>query len=93
MNSDIMSFELLVKKLLLDDKRYVSAVRLKEYCHTLGISYISAVKYLGKYHYIERIVRGFFYVPTMEERKLHTGKPSIFEAIPKAMEYKKVTNW
>lgn len=89
----MMSFELLVRKLLMSEERYLSEEKLKEHCNTLGISYTNAIKYLGKYHYIKRIVRGFFYVPTIEERKLKTGNPNFFEAIAKAMEYKKVKNW
>jgi hypothetical protein len=89
----MMSFELLVRKLLMDKERYLSEEKLKEHCKKLDISYVNAIKYLGKYHYIKRIVRGFFYVPTIEERKLKTGSPSPFEAIAKAMEYKKVKNW
>lgn len=88
-----MYFELVVRKLLMDKERYLSEEKLKEHCKKLGISYISAVKYLGKYKYIARIFRGFFYVPTVEERKLKTGGPNAFEAIAKAMDYKKVKNW
>ena len=51
------------------------------------------IKYLYTYKYLERIVRGFFYVPTVEERKYKTGGPSFYEAMAKAMEYKKVKNW
>ncbi len=89
----MMSFELLVRKLLMDKERYLSEEKLKAHCKKLGISYVSAIKYLGKYHYTKRIVRGFFYVPTIAERKLKTDGPSPFEAITKAMEYKKVKNW
>ncbi len=89
----MMSLELLVRKLLMDKERYLSEEKLKEHCKRLGISYIAAIKYLGKYHYIERVLRGFFYVPTIEERKLMTGGPNFYEAIAKAMEYKKVKNW
>jgi hypothetical protein len=88
-----MSFELLARKLALDKERFVSSEKIKDYCGKLGISYISAIKYLGKYNYIKRILRGFFYVPTIEERKLNTGWPSLSEAIARAMEYKKVKNW
>ena len=83
----------MVKKLLLDKERFVSGETLKSYCVKLGISYFNAVKYLGKYGYIKRIFRGFFYVPPIEERKLGKGFPNFSEAISKAMEYKKVENW
>jgi len=89
----MMRFELLVRKLLMDKERYLSEEKLKVHCKRLGIPYINAIKYLGKYHYIKRILRGFFYVPTIEERKLKTGGPNLSEAIARAMEYKKVKNW
>ena len=88
-----MSFKLLVRKLLMDNDRYLSEKKLKEHCKVLGISYVSAIKYLGKYHYIARVLRGFFYVPTIGERKLKTRGPNLHEAIARAMEYKKVKNW
>lgn len=83
----------MARKLLMDKGRYLSEEMLKEHCNKLGISYVSAVKYLGKYKYIVRILKGFFYVPTVEERKLKTSGPNVFEAVAKAMEYKKVKNW
>lgn len=89
----MMSFELLVRKLLLDNEKFISEEKLKIYCKELGISYINAIKYLGKYKYIRRIVRGFFYVPTIEERKLNKGFPNFPEAITGAMKYKRVKNW
>ena len=89
----MMTFKLLVRKLLLDKDRFVSDKTIKDYCGKLGISYVSAIKYLSKYHYIKSIMRGFFYVPSIEERKLYTTSPSIYEAISRAMEYKGVKNW
>ena len=77
----------------MDNDRYLSEKKLKEHCKVLGISYVSAIKYLGKYHYIARVLRGFFYVPTIGERKLKTRGPNLHEAIARAMEYKKVKNW
>jgi len=89
----MMTYKLLVRKLFMDKERYVSEEKIKEYCGKLNLSYTNAIKYLSKYKYIKRIMRGFFYFPTIEERKLYTTIPSIYEAISKAMEYKKVKNW
>ena len=86
-----MSFGLLARKLLMDKERYLSEEKLKGHCKKLGISYVNAIKYLGKYRYIKRIMRGFFYVPTIEERKLKIGGPALFEAIAKAMANGKAT--
>ncbi|MFH1544758.1 MAG: hypothetical protein ABIE23_01525 [archaeon] len=88
-----MKYGLFVRKLLLRKDRYISSGELKEECAKLGMPYEKAIKYLYLYKYLERIVRGFFYIPTVEERKYKTGGPSFYEAISKAMEYKKVKNW
>ncbi|MDO8627255.1 MAG: hypothetical protein Q7K42_02215 [Candidatus Diapherotrites archaeon] len=55
--------------------------------------YIKAIRYLYLYKYLARIVRGFFYIPTIEERKFKTSRVNFYEAISKAIEYKKVKNW
>ncbi len=88
-----MKYGILVRRLLLREDRYVTGGELKALCGSLGIRYEDALAYLFNRKYLERIVRGFFYVPSVEHRRLKTGLPSPFEAIAKAMEYKKVKNW
>jgi len=88
-----MKYRILVRRLLISKDRYVSGETIKEICKRLKLSYKSALAYLFNKKYIERIVRGFFYIPSAEEHRLKTGRPSVFEAIAKAMEYKKVKNW
>lgn len=88
-----MSYAVLARKLLLNKERYMSEKELKEYCKIVGLSYDKAVTYLGRCKYIVRILKGFFYVPSIEERKLKTGKPYHLEAIAKALEYKGVKEW
>ncbi|MFH1664129.1 MAG: hypothetical protein ABH986_04965 [archaeon] len=88
-----MKYGLFVRKLLLRKDRYISSEEIKEECAELGMPYKKAIKYLYLYNYLKRIVRGFFYIPTVEERKYKTGGPNFYEAISKAMEYKKVKNW
>lgn len=88
-----MKYRILVRRLLLRKERYISDSELKELCKKLKLEYKNALAYLYNKKYLERIVRGFFYVPSAEERRLNTGGPSLFEAIAKAMEYKKVKNW
>jgi predicted transcriptional regulator of viral defense system len=83
-----MKYTLLVKKLLLDNEKYVSKEKLIVYGNKLGLTYTNVVKYLLKYGYIRTIMKGFFYVPSIEERKLKNSKPIVFEAISKVMEYK-----
>lgn len=88
-----MKYRLLARRLLLWDKRYISDTELKELCSRLKITYPNAISYLFANNYLNRIVRGFFYIPTIEERRLKTGRPKVFDAISKAMEYKKIKNW
>lgn len=88
-----MKYRVLVRRLLLWKERYISDVELKELCARLKIKYTDALAYLFGNKYLKRIVRGFFYIPSVEERRLNTGSPSSYEAIAKAMDYKKVKNW
>lgn len=88
-----MRYKILVRRLLLWEKRYITSKELKELCARLKIPYYDALMYLYTNKYMERIMRGFFYIPTAEARRLNTGKPSIFEAISKAMDYKGIKNW
>lgn len=88
-----MKYSLFVRKLLRRKERFISREELKEECAKLKMPYVKAIRYLYLYKYILRIVRGFFYIPTVEERKYHTGKPDFFGAIVRAMEYKKARNW
>ncbi len=88
-----MKYGLFVRKLLLRKERFISSEELVEECAKLKMPYEKAIKYLYLYKYVERIVRGFFYIPTVEERRYKTGGANFYEAIARAMEYKKVKNW
>lgn len=85
-----MKYKILVRRLLLKEDRYISDFELKALCAGLKLSYKSAIIYLFTNKYLKRILRGFFYIPTIEERKLKTGGPNVLEAIASAMKYKKV---
>lgn len=88
-----MAYSILVRKILLIDERYLSKEEIKDICIKLKLSYASAINYLLTNKYIYRIFRGFFYVPSIQERKLNSNPPIVFEAISKAMEYKNIKNW
>lgn len=88
-----MKYSLFVRKLLLRKERFISSAELKEECEKLKMPYVKAIRYLYLYKYIVRIVRGFFYIPTVEERKFKTNRANFYEAVSRAMEYKKVKNW
>ena len=88
-----MKYKVLVRRLLLRKERYISGKELKELCKKLDLEYKHALAYLYNKKYLDRIVRGFFYIPSAEAHRLKTGRPSLYEAISKAMEYKKVSDW
>ena len=88
-----MKYSLFVRKLLLRKERFISSEELKEESAKLRMPYVKAIRYLYLYKYIVRIVRGFFYIPTVEERKFKTSRVNFYEAVSRAMKYKKVKNW
>ncbi|KYC44504.1 MAG: hypothetical protein APG12_01662 [Candidatus Methanofastidiosum methylothiophilum] len=89
---DKMNYSLLVKKLN-GDKRYVSRDLIKKYSNSLGIPYSDSIAYLTRNNYLYTILRGVFYNPTIEERKLKRMNVNHREAISEALSKKGVTNW
>lgn len=88
-----MKYTLLTRKLYLDKSDFIVASRLREYCKELRLSYYSAVGYLLANRYAIRILRGIFYVPSIEERKLKKINIGYMDAIAKSLELKRVENW
>jgi len=88
-----MRLTLLIKKIRLSKKRYLGSEELNSFCSGLNLNYISSAKYLTKNRYLITILKGFFYVPSLEERENNNIIPSYFELVKKAMEYKRVNNW
>ncbi|MEI7961116.1 MAG: hypothetical protein WCI04_02160 [archaeon] len=88
-----MAYSILVRKILLRNERYLSKEELTEISSKLKLSYTKATNYLLTNKYLYTIFRGFFFVPSVEERKLSSKTPDILEAISKAMEYKGIKNW
>ncbi len=88
-----MKYGLLVKKLNMIDKKIITSGELKSYCSILKITYLDAIKYLIRYKYLHRIMRGIFYNPSIHERKMGEFDMTYREAIIKALEIKGVKNW
>jgi len=88
-----MTYKLLVKKLYLNRSNFIVASKLKEYCKEIKLNYASAISYLLSNRYIIRVLRGIFYLPSIEERKLKKLDINYFEAIAKALELKGIKNW
>ena len=88
-----MKKDLLLKKLYLEGKDFVTSDELKRYCKSLKLNYNSMSAYLLSRNYLERIFRGIFYVRNLEEVKLGKERYSHLELVSKALEIKGVRNW
>lgn len=88
-----MSIKLLVKKLHLEEKEFVTAEDIKKHCSPLKMNHKNAVRYLLKEKYLARIFKGIFYVKTFDELKLGRSKYSHLELVSKGMELKGVKSW
>lgn len=88
-----MSIRLLVKKLYLDETKFIDSNLLKKYCKKLNLDYYTAIRYLISNKYLYRILRGIFYKPSLGERKFNKIEANYLEAISAALKIKGITNW
>ena len=88
-----MIYKLLIRKLYLDKEDFTVASKLREYCKELKLNYYSAISYLLTNKYVFRILRGIFYVPSVEERKLKKININYMDAIARSLELKGIKNW
>src|SRR4030066_1604042 len=84
---------LLIKKLRMDEKEFVTSVELKHYCKLMGLSYEAAIRYFIHRGYLTRIFKGIFYVKHLDEVKMGKTKYNHLELVAKGLELKGVTNW
>ena len=84
---------LLLKKLRIDEKEFVTSDELKRYCKSMGLSYETAIKYFVYRGYLTRIFKGIFYVKPLNELKLGKSRYSYLELVAKGLELKGVKNW
>lgn len=85
--------ELLMRKLWLENKRFMDYVSLKNMCGDLGVKDEDMVRYLLRREYLVRIFRGIFYVKSPEEIRLSKINLSHLEMLANGMEIKGVENW
>jgi len=84
---------LLLNKLRIDRKEFVTADELKAYCEPLGLTYAAAINYFVYRGYLTRIFKGIFYVKPLDEVKLGISRYNHLELVVKGLELKGVTNW
>ena len=85
-----MKYGLLVKKVHFDGKRYATAEEIGKICRMAGITYKNGINYLIRTKHLVRVLKGFFYIKTLEERKAGASNANFFEAVARALEHKGV---
>ena len=88
-----MKDRVLLKKLRMDSKDFVTAAELREYSKGLKINYNSAIGHFITRGHMIRIFKGIFYVKTLDEMMFGRIKYSHLELIAKGLELKGVKNW
>ncbi len=88
-----MTTKLLLKKLRLEGKEFLTSDTIKEYCKSFERDYNSTVKYFISRGYLVRIFKGVFYIRSLDELKLGRTRYSHLELVSKGLEIKGVKNW
>jgi hypothetical protein len=88
-----MTMNVLLKKLYLEKKEFVTADELYSYAKSLKTRYSIGIRYLLSRGYLIRIFRGIFYTRTLNEVNLGEERYSYMELIAKGIELKGVKEW
>lgn len=88
-----MTLKLIVKKLELSNKKFITRDTIRKYCKELHLDYYTVIRYLTSNEYLIRILRGIFYVKSIEERRLKKIEISYTDAIKEALRIKGIKNW
>ena len=88
-----MKMSALLKKLRIEDRRFVTSNELKAYCKSMKLDYDTVIRYFGARGYLVRIFKGIFYVKSIEEFELGRSRYSHLQLVAKGLELKKIGNW
>jgi len=88
-----MTMSHLLRKVWMDKKEFVTAEELKTYCRSMRMDYATVVSYFVKRKYFVRVLRGIFYVKSLEEAKLGRSRYNHLELVARGLELKKVSSW
>lgn len=88
-----MKESLLLKKLRMNNKEFVTSTELKEYCRRMSLNYKSAIGHFVSRGHLTRIFKGIFYVKSLDEVKLGKAKYNHLELVAKGLELKGVKKW
>ena len=84
---------LLLKKLRMDEKEFVTSAELKQHCKSMKLNYETVIRYFASRGYLVRIFRGIFFIKSLDETKLGKTKYNYMELVAKGLEIKNVKNW
>lgn len=88
-----MKISILMEKLWMDEREFVTADDLKSYCKSLKLDYATTVKNFVHRGHLVRIFRGIFYVRPPEDVMIGRSKYNHLELVAKGLEMKGVKNW
>lgn len=88
-----MTLKLMVKKLQMSNKKFITREELKAYCREINLDYYTTIRYLTFHQYLMRILKGIFYIKSIEERKLNKISIIYLEAIKVALKIKGIKRW
>ncbi len=88
-----MTISHLMRKLWIENKKFVTYEELDAYCRSQKLDYPTAVQYLARRGSLVRVFRGIFYVKSPEELKLGRSEYNHLELVAKGLELKNVKNW
>lgn len=84
---------LLLRKLRLDKKSFITDNYLKEYCKIFELDYTYITNYYLRKGVFLRIFRGVFYVKSAEEIEMRHTNYNHLELVSRGLEMKGVMNW
>jgi predicted transcriptional regulator of viral defense system len=88
-----MKTDTLLRKLRLENREFVASKELRAHCKSLKLDYDIAIRHLVPRGYFVRILKGIFYVKSLEELELARPKYTHLELVAKGLELKDVKRW
>ena len=88
-----MKTDVLLRKLRIENKEFVTSKDLRAYCRSLKLDYDIAIRHFVPRGYLVRVLRGIFYVKSLEELELARPKYTHLELVAKGLELKNVKRW
>ena len=88
-----MKASLVWERFIVDDRRMVTSGDIRELSEEMSRDPDQVIDYLQQNGYIVRILRGIFYVKSIEERERKVYERSLYEIVAMALEKKGVRRW